>query len=422
MPSRERVPLPLALVVRELRALALSRSSWGALAFTAAASGLALARVDADALVEDAERAALAGLSLAGASVLPLVAAWAFARDKESRADVLLAQLGQTTAVTTTARACALLVGFAVLCLPVLSAFIALRLMGVATDANAIASALLGHGLAALVVIGSSSVAAGLSSSVAAARLLAFVAALGPWLHARTGGPGAAFLPVSAVRVFERGVVDVRDVLALAAGGLGLCALGAVLLERGPGEKRWPAALVVVVVMLVATVGASRVRLSFDVTADQRSSLSPSAAAALAGIGDPIRATVGARPDEPAFAALQRSILVPVARAAELRVRHDPSLDDDVVVWQVGPRSAPVVSESRARTVPEVVPLLLELAGLQAPLVVDLRPPPARLPDGRQPILVGTVLLCGAWPALALVLLVITSRARRGQERASHRS
>lgn len=396
------------MLSRELRALARAPSSWLTVALGALGSGLALGRVPPGAPVADAVAAIFAGLSLALVAAFPLVAARAFARDRQSRADLLLAQLGTTTARTTAPRVLALLLAFGVIALPAATAAAALAATGARIDAGLVVSALLGHALFALVVVGTSALAAALTSSVANARLVALVAAVVPWLHERGGGAGSAFMPSAAVRVFERGVVDGRDVLALAVGGLGLCALAAVLASLAPLEKRALRAGVVVLVMLAAHAGAARVRWSVDVTGDRQSSLSASARAALGLVGDPIRATVGARSDEPAFADLQRAVLVPVARAAELRVRHDPSLDDDVIVWQVGARK----KASRARTLPEVVPLVLELAGVKAPLVVDERPPPARLP-GAPPVLVWGLGLLLLWPLVALGVLAALALSRR---------
>jgi hypothetical protein len=406
--AERRAPLlaTLALVRRELSALARSGATWAGVGTAAVLGGLGL-RGALDDTLEGALAGVFGALLASVAIVFPLVAARAFARDRESGADVLLAQLGHRALPMLFARLVALMAGFLLFAAPALSAAAVLRLGGAEVDL-AVASALLGHALYALFVCGAAAVAAGLTRGVAAARLATLVVVAGLWLHERAGGKGGAFLPSAAVGVFERGVIDGRDVLALLAGGLGLCVAGIALQGRAPLERRALRAGLALLVTAGLTLAASQVRRSWDVTSDRRSSLAPAAEASLALVGDPIRATVGVRADDPSFARLQREVLLPLARASRLRVVHDEGVAPDDVVWQVGGRTKTSrISGPGGGNAEQMVPLVLELAGVKAPAVIDLRPPARRLPGGRERAL---FVLWGLWPALAAVLLLSSRR------------
>ncbi|HEY4219714.1 MAG TPA: hypothetical protein VGO62_00195 [Myxococcota bacterium] len=384
MPSAERErerPAPFAaLFARDLRALTASRALWaqwlvgGPLAAIALRQGLAL-RPGADAF-ESVVVPALSALSLSTAILFPFVVVRAFGRDKESGAAAIIWQLGHGSLASSLSKAFACAVAFLSSTLPALSLVAAAAVAGAHVHAASLGAVLLGYALYGALVTGIAALAAALSSGVSAAALTALVCTVGLWglesAGPRVGGAlgrVAQFTPTAALTVFQHGVVDVRLVVAQLALALGLMLAGSLLLVPAAAiETRLVRAGVVLAVALAVAVTGGQVRRSYDLTEMRKSSFPRAAADQLQRIGDPIMVTVRLRADDARYADLERDILDPLSRACTVELERVDVEDRryGLVTYQVGTRAG----ESRSTQAADVVPLILDLAGLKAPPIV----------------------------------------------------
>jgi hypothetical protein len=395
------------LASRDARAALSSPLLWGGAILGALLAGVALhgrsaPHVPLD-VVDDLQRPLLGGLGVATTFALSLVVGGLVGRARERGEDRWLWQLGHRASSIVVGWLAASALAFLVLASGVLAGAASLAVAGAHVDGGALTAGLLGHALYALAVAGTSALAASFASTAAGGRGLAVGASGVLWLLARTDAPGAFAMPSAPLALFERGLVDVRDVLSLGVGGLG-CAVAAAM-WRAPAtgvERRAASAGLVLIATLALAGGASRVHRSFDWSADQRSSLTSRATAALSLVGDPVTVTTTWSADDPAFVELLEDVIVPMRRATPVRVERRERAASPVV-WRVGAREA----SSPSTSANDAVRLVLELAGLPAPTVVDdRRPAPAFSGSTTIPL----AAMLGAWPLVGIVALLITRR------------
>ncbi len=270
-----------------------------------------------------------------------------------------LLQLGRGPLALTLARFVALCVGVDVVLAPIVIASW-LRAPG---DAGALATMAVGAGLLGVAVVGIGLAAGALTTSRASATLAALCVTCGAWALDVARAPLSFATPTAALRVFEHGLIDAKDVVTLVAGGLGLMLVGAALLPRtAPVEARAARTAGIIVVILLACGGASQLRASVDITRAERASFPAPWAKALSQVGDRVEVTVHARRDDPRVDALEQRVLLPMRRYAKVRTRFADAgaPGRPLATWRVGPRestSDDVTPEAAVRTV-------LDLAGV----------------------------------------------------------
>ena len=405
MPSAD-APL-WALVIRELRALCAGWPLWLLVIGAGPLAGLAL--TGALAAFKEGGTDAQAGVVVPVLSALflsttlgfPFVVAHVAGADRRNGAHACVWQLGHRALASAAAKALALAAAFVLSLLPALCVLGAFALAGGHVDVSATAALVAGYALYAGMVIGVGLFASSLVSDVA---LVTLAATAGLWALFVAGKLTRA-TPAAALRVFERGVVDVRLALVMGVVAVTLVLWAAQLAAPASSlEKRLLRVAVVSVLGFLALLVCAQVRRSFDFSEGHSSSFPRAIEEALGHIGDPVRVTLRLRADDPRSLELERAVLGPLARATGVDVER---ANDDkrygLVTYQVGTRAG----ESRAMTAQEIVPLVLELAGLRAPIfVADARAPH----PFTQPVPLAYALAFGVWPALGALGLW---RARR---------
>jgi ABC-2 type transport system permease protein len=287
---------------------------------------------------------------------MPFVIAETAADHASARA---LLQLGRGPLALTLARFVALCVAVDVVLAPIVIA----SWRRAPDDVGALATSAIGAGLLGVAVVGIGLFASSLTSSGASATLATLVITCGAWALDVARAPLSFATPTAALRVFDRGLIDAKDVVTLLAGGLGLTLAAAALLPRTtPVETRAMRAAAALVVTLLACGGASQLRASIDLTRAQRASFPAPWVQALSHVGDPVEVTIHARRDDPRVDALEQRVLLPLRRYAKVRTRFAEKTEDVFATWRVGPREATtqdgdVSPEQAVRTV-------LDLAGV----------------------------------------------------------
>lgn len=287
---------------------------------------------------------------------MPFVVAHAAADHATTRA---LLQLGRGPLALTLARFVALCLGVIVVLAPIVVAS-SLRAPG---DVGALATFAIGAACVGVAVVGIGLAAASLTSSRDAAALATLVVTCGAWALDVARAPLSFATPTAALRVFERGLIDAKDVVTLVAGGLGMMLAAAALLPRtAPVEARALRACAALVVTMLVCGASSQLRASVDITRAQRASFPASWVSALSQVGDRVEVTIHARRDDPRVDVLEERVLMPMRRYAKVRTRFTKDADPPsaFVTWRVGPRelaSDDVSAERSVRTV-------LELAGV----------------------------------------------------------
>lgn len=393
----------LELARREVRGALSSTALWLTLLASGPLAALALRRATGSSwLTHDVIVAVLSAATFTTMLGLPFVIARSGADHATSRA---LVQLGHGATSIVLARFLALAVALGVTLLPPLTALGALAVLvdGAQVDPGAIATVVVGHVCMGIAVIGIGLLASALTSSRAAAALATLVVTVGAWTLEAQHAPGSFAMPTAALGVFARGLIDLRDVVSLVAGGIGLALASAALLSRTVSlEQRALRGACILLVTALVCGASSQLRISADVTREQRASLSAPFVDALANVGDRVEARVHMGRGDDRVEALERDVLLPLRRHVKLRVRYEPHTSTSarppaqasLVTWRVGAREQTSDELAAAR----VVPIVLELAGLEVPRVLP-RPAPSRR-EGAVPVLVLLLLLL-AWPLLA---------------------
>lgn len=293
---------------------------------------------------------------------LPVVAVAASSAADSATTRALL-QLGHRPLGLALARLFALLVvAVVLLAAPVLHAPLSLA------DPGALATTAVGAGCVAVAHVGISLFAASAVSSrgSAGAMLAALTVTCGAWAAEAARAPFAFAMPTSALRVFERGLLDGKDVVTLVAGGVGLTIAAALLSSHtAPIEARIARCAAVLVVTAVLCGASSQLRLSTDLTRGRRASFPAPWVSALAQVGDRVEVTVHVRRDDPRVDVLEQRVLLPLRRYAKVRVRFRPSTSTPtstaVATWGVGSRT----KDSDATEPDVIVPIILDLAGVR---------------------------------------------------------
>lgn len=314
--------------------------------------------------------------------LFPFVAIRLVSAEKQSGALKLLFQTPASLTAMVGVKLLALLAAWVVAWLPGCVGLALWRSYGGHLSPPEVSGVLLGHLLRALLTSGVAIAAAAVTDSAATAAVAALAFTLGTWaldfvaqVHGGLAQTLAAFTPEAALHTFETGEVRLAVVLVTLAASAGATALAVVWLS--PGRSRiWRAAWTTGTVALAAAamVLGGLSRASWDLSEDQRNSLPPADARALAHLPGTLAVTVNLAPEDPRLADLERGVLKKLGRSVpRMRVRYAartaaglferPGEHYGEVWYQLNGRRA----MSRSTTEPIVLETIYQLAGLSPP-------------------------------------------------------
>jgi ABC-2 type transport system permease protein len=241
---------------------------------------------------------------------------------------------------------------------------------------------LFGHLLYGLLVGAIALFAASVSESAATAAIVALTFTIGSWVLDFTvaGHPGllewvARLSLTQVLRTFEQGLLSIGLVAGIAAAVCGFAALATVWLPPGVHFRNKLRHSMVCIFAVAIVLGlATQIRLSIDLTEDQRNSFPVADQRLLVKLKEPLIVTVHLAPEDPRYTDLQRNVLAKLERAmpnVSIRLaggRQTPASNpaDDrygEVGYTYGGRS----DISRSTSPREILPLLYSLAGISPP-------------------------------------------------------
>src|SRR5712671_3342959 len=355
--------------------------------------------------------------------LFPFVAIRVLGQEKESGALRLLIQLPYRSSTLIAAKLVAVLAAWVLSSFPAFSALSIWRMLGGHLSAPETLNLLFGHVLYGLLVGAIPLFAPSISESAAPAAILTLAFTIGSWVLDFTvaGHPGllewvARLSLTQTLRTFEQGLLSVGLVVGIGTAVCGFAALATVWLPPGVNVRNKLVRSIVCV--LVATIGlglATQIKVSIDVTEDQRNSFPAADQRALASLAEPLVVTVHLAPEDPRYADLQRNVLAKLERVlrnlsirlAGGRQSLTTNAGDDrygEVEYIYGGRS----DISRSTSPREILPLLYNLAGVN---------PAAPAPGGDYPgyplVARGDLALLWFFCGLPLCIALVWRRSRR---------
>src|SRR5712672_1028510 len=254
--------------------------------------------------------------------LFPFVAIRVLGQEKESGSLRLLVQLPYRSPTLITAKLAAVLAAWMLSSIPALSALIIWALLGGHLSAPETLNLLFGHLLYGLLVGVIALFAASVSESAATAAIVTLAFTIGSWVLDFTvaGHPGilewiARLSLTQVLRTFEQGLLSAGLVGGIGTAVCGFAALAAVWLPPGLQVRNKLVRSIVCVLVAAIVLGlATQIRLSIDVTEDQRNSFPAADQRALASLAAPLVVTVHLAPEDPRFADLQRNVLAKLER------------------------------------------------------------------------------------------------------------
>jgi hypothetical protein len=243
----------------------------------------------------------------------------------------------------------------------------------------------LGHALYALAVAGIAFFAAALAESAATAAIVTLAFTLGFWVLDFAAATGPEWLktlggisPTQVLKSFERGLFPAGQTVGLAALGLGLAALSALILPPGlANRQRWQARRCRDRRAARVLAATSIVPRAVDLAEDRRNSFNPADEAALARMDRGLAITLHLNPrtagrgSSPAMCWPSSSAWCPdsavrwaeTGKAGVFGAAGDEGYGR--IVYEYGEPRARRSVESRSNSPREILPLLHELAGVQ---------------------------------------------------------
>jgi ABC-2 type transport system permease protein len=255
--------------------------------------------------------------------LFPFVAIRVLGQEKESGALRLLVQLPYRYSTLILVKLGAVLVAWAVVSIPALSALALWVALGGHLAALETLNLLFGHLLYGLLVGAIALFSAAVSDSSATAAIIALAATIGSWvldftLAGRSGWSEwlAQMSLTQTLHSFEQGLFSAGLVLGIAAVVCGLAALTTVWMPPGTAVRvKFVGSLACVLVTVVVLGIATQLRTSVDVSEDRRNSFPPADERVLATLRLPLMVTVNLAPEDPRYVDLRRNVLTKLERA-----------------------------------------------------------------------------------------------------------
>jgi ABC-2 type transport system permease protein len=355
--------------------------------------------------------------------LFPFVAIRVLGQEKESGALRLLIQLPYRSSALIAAKLAAVLAAWMLSSVPAFSALAIWRMLGGHLSAPETLSLVFGHLLYGLLVGAIALFAASISESAATAAIVTLAFTIGSWVLDFTvaGHPGllewvAGLSLTHVLRTFEQGLLSAGLVVGIGAAVCCFAALATVWLPPGVHfRNKLIRSMMCILAAAIVLALAMQIRLSIDVTEDQRNSFPVADQRVLAQLAEPLVVTVHLAPEDPRYADLQRNVLAKLERIlpkvsillASGRQSLAANAGDDrygEVEYSYGGRS----DISRSTSPREILPLLYALAGAA---------PPAPATGGNYPgyplVARGEVALLWFFCGLPLCIALAWWRSRR---------
>jgi ABC-2 type transport system permease protein len=335
--------------------------------------------------------------------LFPFVAIAVLGQEKESGALRLLVQLPYRSPTLIAIKLAAVFAAWILSSVPAVSALAIWRMLGGHLSAPETLNLLFGHLLYGLLVGAIALFAASVSESAATAAIVTLAFTIGSWVLDFTvaGRPGllawiARLSLTQVLRTFEQGLLSAGLVAGIGTTACGFAALAAIWLPPGVHPRNKLFRSIACVFAVATSLGlAAQIRLTFDITEDQRNSFPAADQRLLASLAQPLDVTVHLAPEDPRYADLQRNVLAKLERAmpnvsihlADGQKSLATNADDDrygEVEYSYAGRS----DISRSTSPREILPMLYGLARVS---------PPAPVPGSDYP---GYPLIAGGQVAL----------------------
>jgi ABC-2 type transport system permease protein len=317
--------------------------------------------------------------------LFPFVAIRVLGQEKESGALRLLIQLPYRSSTLIAAKLAAVLAAWVLSSVPAFSALAIWRLFGGHLSAPETLNLLFGHLLYGLLVGAIALFAASVSESAATAAIVTLAFTIGSWVldFTAAGHPGllewvASLSLTQVLRTFEQGLLSAGLVVGIGTAVCGFAALATVWLPPGVHVRNKLVRSIVCVLVAAIILGlATQIRLSIDVTEDQRNSFPVADQRVLTKLAERLVVAVHLAPEDPRYADLQRNVLAKLERVlpnmsvglAGGRQSLATNADEDrygEVEYSYGGRS----DVSRSTSPREILPLLYGLAEVNPPAPV----------------------------------------------------
>jgi ABC-2 type transport system permease protein len=314
--------------------------------------------------------------------LFPFVAIRALGHEKETGAIRLLVQLPYSPSILVFAKLFAIAVAFIICSIPAVSALIIWQSLGGHVSALETLNLVFGHSLYGLLVASIALFAAAISESSATAAIITLAFTISSWVLDFTisGQPGlldwiSRLSLTQVLRTFEQGLFSVALIIGIAAAIFGFAASAAVWLSPGITiQTKFTRSTLWVIAVLIVFAVASQIRLSIDVTEDQRNSFSIADRTVLRTLNRPLVVTVHLAPEDPRYVDLRRAVLSKLERAmpnvtiilvdsGHTIAAHTNDSQYGLVEYVYGERSA----ATRSTSPREVLPIVYDLASVPAP-------------------------------------------------------
>jgi ABC-2 type transport system permease protein len=314
--------------------------------------------------------------------LFPFVAIRVLGLEKESGALRLMVQMPYRSSTLIIAKLSAVLAAWVLSSVPAFSALAIWRLFGGHLSAPETLNLLFGHLLYGLLVGAIALFAASVSESAATAAIVTLAFTIGSWVldFTAAGHPGllewvASLSLTQVLRTFEQGLLSAGLVVGISTAVCGFAALATVWLPPGVHVRnKLVRSIVCVLVAAIVLSLTTQIRLSIDVTEDQRNSFPTADQRVLTKLAERLVVAVHLEPEDPRYADLQRNVLAKLERALpNMSIRlagggqsRTTSAGDErygEVEYTYGGRS----DISRSTSPREILPLLYGLAGVGPP-------------------------------------------------------
>jgi ABC-2 type transport system permease protein len=314
--------------------------------------------------------------------LFPFVVIRVLGQEKESGGLRLLVQLPYRSSTLISAKLAAVFVAWTLVSFPAFSALVVWTMLGGHLSLSETSNLIFGHLLYGLLVGAIALFAASVSESAATAAIITLAFTISSWVLDFTiaGQPGmlewiARLSLTQTLRTFEQGLLRVGLVMGIIGVICSFAALATVWLPPGvPTRAKLVRSVLCLLATAIALGVAAEIRLSVDVTEDQRNSFPAADQRLLASLKDSLVANVHLAPEDPRYADLQRNVLAKLERAMpDVTVRlaggrqtltsnaGDASYGE--VEYAYGARS----DSSRSTSPREILPLLYGLADVKNP-------------------------------------------------------